>query len=305
MEDIKVAENKISTALFQNAIIFLNDAIKHFNNDMQSHYGRILTVVEIQMAIELSIKYCITEEYGSVTIFDNVPADIEDEELEKLFMENKLSTRDFENLKNFLKSKEEYSRILSKEFKYMEKFQLYRNKLVHLNYNFSKSELNKLEEDIIHIIVYILHILLSGKVSDEEYRDFLYDYIDHREYEILLSNSYFYESLRNVLNSEYPNMYFCPICSRNLVIPHKRCVGCLTDLNNSNAYGFVTCGFCEEDMVIYDACNIDANTEMRGLCLNCENDTIVYKCKKCGSVVNLELFDDTTCHPFYCEFDGE
>ena len=176
-----MAGNKISTALFQNAIIFLNDAIKHFNNNIQSYDGRILTVVEVQMAIELAIKYRITEEYGSSTIFENVPSDIEDTELEKLFAENKLSTREFENLKNFLKSKEEFSRILSNEFKYMEKFQLYRNKLVHLNYNFSKAELNQLEDDIIHVIVYVLHILLSGKVSDKEYREFLSEYIEHSE----------------------------------------------------------------------------------------------------------------------------
>lgn len=300
-----MAGNKISTALFQNAIIFLNDAIKHFNNNVQRYDGRILTVVEVQMAIELAIKYRITEEYGSTTIFENVPSDIDDTELEKLFAENKLSTREFDNLKNFLKSKEEFSRILSNEFKYMEKFQLYRNKLVHLNYNFSKAELNQLEDDIIHVIVYVLHILLSSNVSDEEYREFLSEYIEHSEYEKLLSNSAFYKSLQDVLNKEYSKMYFCPICSRKLVTPHKRCVGCLTDFNFSRAYGFVKCGYCGEDMVIYDACNIDVNREMRGLCLNCENDTIVYKCEKCGGVVNLELFDSANCNPSYCKFDSK
>ena len=69
------------------------------------------------------MKYRIAEEYGSKTIFDNVPPDIDDIELERLFMENKLITSEFENLKKFLKGKEEYSRKLSKEFKYMEKFQ--------------------------------------------------------------------------------------------------------------------------------------------------------------------------------------
>lgn len=296
-------ESKISTSLFQNSIIFLNDAIKHFNNAMQGHSGRILTVVEVQMAIELAIKYRIAEDYGSKMIFDNVPPDIDDNELERLFAENRLSTRDFENLKNFLKSKEEYSRKLSKEFKYMEKFQLYRNKLVHLSYNFSQKELNQLEDDIIHVIVYILHILLSGKVSEEEYRQFLYSYIEHEEYEKLLSNRKFYTTLSDMLNKEYSKLYFCPICDRTLVIPHKRCVGCLTSFTDTNAFGFVSCGYCGEDMVIYDACNIDINTTLLGLCLNCKNDTMVYKCEKCGSIVNLELFDDSKCNQSHCEFD--
>lgn len=296
-------ESKISTSLFQNSTIFLNDAIKHFNSNMQDHSVRILTVVEVQMAIELAMKYRIAEEYGSETIFDNVPSDIDDNELEILFAENKLSTRDFENLKNFLKSKEEYSRKLSNEFKYMEKFQLYRNKLVHLSYNFSQTELNELEGDVIHVIVYILHTLLSGKVSAKEYRKFLYEYIEHKEYEKLLSNRKFYSALNDMLNREYSKLNFCPICDRTLVTPHKRCVGCLTDFNDSSAFGFVLCGYCGEETVIYDACNIDINTTLQGLCLNCENYTTVYECKKCGRVVNLELFDNTKCNQFHCEFD--
>lgn len=296
-------ESKICTALFQNSIIFLNDAIKHFNSDMQNHSVRILTVVEVQMAIELAMKYRIAEEYGSETIFDNVPSDIDNNELERLFIENKLITSEFENLKRFLKGKEEYCRKLSNEFKYMERFQLYRNKLVHLSYNFSQTELDELEDDVIHVIVYILHTLLSGKVSADEYRIFLYEYIEHKEYEKLLSNHKFYSALSDMLNKEYSKLYFCPICDRTLVTPHKRCVGCLTDFNDSGAYGFVSCGYCGEDIVIYDACNIDTNATLRGLCLNCKNDTMVYKCKKCGSIVNLELFDDTKCNQSHCEFD--
>ena len=196
-------ESKISTSLFQNSTIFLNDAIKHFNNNKQDHSTRILAVVEVQMAIELAMKYRIAEEYGSKIIFDNVPSDIDDNELEKMFTENKLTTREFENLKNFLKGKEEFCRKLSNEFKYMEKFQLYRNKLVHLSYNFSQKELNELEDDIIHVIVYILHTLLSGKVSADEYRIFLYEYIEHKEYEKLLSNRKFYLALNDILNKEY------------------------------------------------------------------------------------------------------
>lgn len=295
-------ESKIPISLFQNSTIFLNDAIKHFNNK-QDHSNRILCIVEVQMAIELAMKYRITEEYGSKTIFDNISSDIDDNELEKLFIENKLITSEFENLKRFLKGKEEYCRKLSNEFKYMEKFQLYRNKLVHLSYNFSQTELNELEDDIIHVIVYILHTLLSGKVSSDEYRTFLYEYIEHKEYQKLLSNRKFYLALNDMLNKEYSKLYFCPLCDKRLVTPYKRCVGCLTDFNDTNAFGFVSCGYCGEKMVIYDACNIDINITLQGLCLNCENYTTVYECKKCGSVVNLELFDDTKCNQSHCEFD--
>ena len=97
----------------------------------------------------------------------------------------------------------------------MEKFQLYRNKLVHLNHNFSKEELNQLEDDIIHVIVYVLHILLSSKVSDKEYREFLSEYIEHSEYEKLLSNSAFYKALSFYL--------FARICLKYIFIMLEKC----------------------------------------------------------------------------------
>lgn len=39
---------------------------------------------------------------------------------------------------------------------------------------------------------------------------------------------------------------------------------------------------------------------MRGYCLNCDNDTTVYKCPKCGQLINAELFDIKKCHEGFC-----
>lgn len=53
--------------------------------------------------------------------------------------------------------------------------------------------------------------------------------------------------------------------------------------------------------VICDAVNIEYNNNyIRGYCLNCDNDTTVYKCPKCGQFINAELFDKTKCHEGFC-----
>ena len=77
----------------------------------------------------------------------------------------------------------------------------------------------------------------------------------------------------------------------------------MTNFNWSDIYGFASYGYYVDDMVIYDVCNIDINKTPRGLFLNYKEDTTVYKCKKCGNIVNLELFDDTKCNQSHCEFD--
>ena len=54
-------------------------------------------------------------------------------------------------------------------------------------------------------------------------------------------------------------------------------------------------------MVICDAVNIEYNNNyIRGYCLNCDNDTTVYKCPKCGQFINAELFDKTKCYEGFC-----
>lgn len=59
--------------------------------------------------------------------------------------------------------------------------------------------------------------------------------------------------------------------------------------------------YCGEEMVICDAVNIEYNNNyIRGYCLNCDNDTTVYKCPKCGQFINAELFDKTKCHEGFC-----
>ena len=60
----------------------------------------------------------------------------------------------------------------------------------------------------------------------------------------------------------------------------------------------------QEKMVICDALNIEYNHNMaRGLCLNCKEDTTVYKCPKCHRFVNAELFDERDCHEGFCKWD--
>ena len=265
----------------------------------------LLAIVDIQMSLELAIKVRVAQDHGVTAILQHADAEISADELAQKYEKNSLRVKEFESLKNFLKSKREYNHILSGEYAYMDRFQKYRNKLVHFDYNFSDEECVELENNIIHIIVYILHALLSSDISAEEYREFIFENIQSSEYNKLLKNPKFYSELQNVILQEYGEIYFCPICDRNLLTPAMKCLGCLLNFRDTSTYGFVPCQFCGKETVIYDALNLPINTGLQGLCVNCSEYTTVYRCTLCGEVYNLERFDPDECKPGYCAVFNE
>lgn len=114
----------------------------------------------------------------------------------------------------------------------------------------------------------------------------------------------YFAELKKFLYDEYSEIYMCPFCSCKTLTPDKKCLACLYSFNDKIAFGYVRCGYCGKESVIYDALNISNNNNMiRGLCLNCDNDTTVYKCPKCNNSVNLELFKKDNCKPDACKFD--
>ena len=292
--------DSITKNIFRNATIFLNDAIHHFNDGLDAKNNKMLTIVALQMSLELAVKYKIARDYGIRFIFERITDSTTDAEIIDAYNNNSLRVKEFDATKNFLKAKREENTALSEEYAYMEKFQKYRNKLVHFDYNFSSSEEAELEDDIIHILVKILHTLMSDNTLEDENRLFVVELISADEYSKLLSNTKYRNALEQMISDEYEDVYYCPICSRTLLTPIKKCLGCLHDFNDTVAYGFVKCNYCQKETVIYDKCNIQANTFMRGLCLNCENDTVIYRCKKCENIYNFESTDKEICSLEHC-----
>ena len=194
--------------------------------------------------------------------------------------------------------------IERKEYKYMEMFQKYRNCVLHSSYHFSIEERKNIEKDIIYTLIHILGILMSEE--NKEDRIFMQEYLNGNEYAKLLENPVYIEELNAFLRKEYGHLYTCPYCSTKTLTPEYKCARCFNVFSDPYFFGYVDCGYCGEDMVIFDAANIECNNNyMRGLCLNCENDTTVYKCPKCGRYINAELLDEANCHEGFCSIFDE
>ena len=301
-------DNEFSTVLSKNAIMFLDEAVGFINMGIKERKNMVLAIVNIQLAVELSMKASIIDFYGIRKVLIDKQAQMTDLEIEQLFRENKLKVREYDSLKNFLKSNDkdgERYDFKKTQYKYMERFQNYRNQILHSSYIFSDKECEEMEKDLLYVLMHIIGVLMSNRM-DDEYREFVQEYLNYKEYSKLMENPIYNHELQVFLERYYDKLYTCPHCGTKTVTPNRYCARCLTNFNVSNEiYAFVKCGWCGEEMVICDAANIENNNNMiRGLCLNCEEDTIVYKCPKCHSFVNAELFDSSECHEGFCKWNG-
>ena len=299
-------DTEFSTVLSKNAIMFLDEAVGFINLGIKERKNMILAIVNIQLAVELSMKASIVDFYGIRKVLIDTQVKMTDLEIEQLFRENKLKVREYDSLKNFLKANnkdgERYN-FEKTQYKYMERFQNYRNQILHSSYFFSDKECEEMERDLLYVLMHIIGVLMSDRM-DDEYRKFVQEYLNYREYSKLIENPIYNHELQVFLERDYDKLYTCPHCGTKTVTPNRYCARCLTNFNVSNEiYAFVKCGWCGEEMVICDAANIENNNNMiRGLCLNCGEDTMVYKCPNCHSFVNAELFDRLDCHEGFCKW---
>ena len=145
---------------------------------------------------------------------------------------------------------------------------------------------------------------MSAEITED--RIFMQEYLNENEYTKLLENSFYIKELEDFLRKEYDEVYICPDCLKRTLTPDFKCARCFNVFSDFHFYGYAECGKCGESMVIFDAANIERNNNyMRGMCLNCGNETTIYKCPKCGKCIDVELEDKTNCHENFCSIFDE
>ena len=297
-------EIEFARSLFRNAVIFLDSAIKYFNEGLDYHVNMVQSIVNLQFALELALKSSVTSQYGIRTILINKQKELKDSELEELYLANKLKVREYDDIKNYIKGKGHLFGFNRKEYKYMEMFQKYRNCVLHSSYHFSVDEKKDIEKEIIYTLIHVLGILMSAEITED--RIFMQEYLNENEYTKLLENSFYIKELEDFLRKEYDEVYICPDCLTRTLTPDFKCARCFNVFSDFHFYGYAECGECGESMVIFDAANIECNNNyMRGMCLNCGNETTIYKCPKCGKCIDVELEDKTNCHENFCSIFDE
>ncbi len=300
-------ENEIYNTLKDNSVIFLKDGIIRLlqNDDSQEDLIRhdllILTCTSFQISIELAVKALIVERTGIRYILNPKQRNLTDEEIKSLFINNDLKTNDFDILKNFIKSKGYIYTLKREDYDTIDTFQKYRNRIVHFSYKFTEGDYYDLKEDAVYYLINIIFkILLSNSHEDVKPSEFVIETLGTNLYNDLLNYRPYIEAIKKVARQNSKEVFNCIFCFQKTYAQDQEYCYCCNSYFDDQT--FHDCGYCDKKKsIIYDDLNISLNfNSVKGLCLNCDNDFILFKCPVCEVVYNLELDFDEKCDNEKC-----
>ena len=296
-------ETDIYSQLQKNAILFLKDGIGRLitNDNHSSDYITnellTLTCTSFQISLELAIKALIVENDGIRAIADNKLKTLSDEEIKHIISEGNFKTQEFDNQKNFIKSKGYIPELTKEEFKIIDEFQIYRNRIVHFTYSFKEADLYDLKYDVIYYLIHIiLKILLSKKRLDIRPSEYFETILGHKLYDSLKLYPPYIMAMESFAKSNSLKVFNCISCSnKSFNRDENYCYICNF---YSDQFNLIDCDYCgESECVIYDNLNISLNSnEGRGECLNCKGVGTIYECPVCGCAHNTETRPNFICN---------
>lgn len=287
-------EKEAFEQLYNNSTLFLKDGIERLvnkddgNDDYIEHDLLTLTCTSFQISLELAIKSLIIEREGIRMVIEKKQQNLTDNDIEILFRNNGLKTLDFDAQKNFIKSRNFIDDLTKNDFKIIDEFQTYRNKIVHFSYKFCNEDLFDLKYDIIYYLIRIIIKVLQPKKHQDQKPSEFFQYILGKElYLKLIHYSPYIQAMRTLANENSLKVFNCLDCNQRTYSQDEDYCYCCNF--SGEFYNMINCDSCnEKKSVIYDNLNIHLNqNEARGLCLNCGNDVIVYQCPKCESTYNM------------------
>lgn len=281
--------------LFNNSIVFLKDGIERLvnkdngDNDLIEPDLLILTCTSFQISIELAIKALIVVNEGIKGIINNKQQNLTDNKIEALFIENRIKTSEFDKLKNFVKSKNFIQNLTKDDFRIISEFQNYRNKIVHFSYEFQDGDLFDLKYDIVYYMIHIIFkILLNKNNQDTKPSEFLEYKIGSSLHKSLINYTPYIDAMEKIAGKNSEKVFKCIGCNNRTYSQDDEYCYCCNFI--SEDFTLIDCDYCKEKKsVIYDNLNIELNNNTaRGLCLNCDNDGIIFQCPLCGFSYNIE-----------------
>lgn len=295
-------EKEAYKRLIDNSIVFLKDGIERLVNkdkgddDYIEHDLLTLTCTSFQISLELAIKGLIIERAGIRSILNNKQSELSDDEIENLFKNNDLKTLDFDAQKNFIKSKNYISDLSKEEFKTIDEFQIYRNRIVHFSFKFYEGDLFDLKYDIIYYLIHIIFkVLLSDRHQDRKPSEFLEYTLGKDLHKKLIHYPPYVYAMERLAKENSNKVFNCIVCNNRTLSQEEDYCYCCNFM--SDAFTMINCDYCKEKRsVLYDNLNIQLNGSMiKGLCLNCDEDGIIYECPDCGLAYNIETSDRNKC----------
>ncbi|QBA19750.1 hypothetical protein EU348_00640 [Chryseobacterium indologenes] len=276
---------EIYSTIYKNAVLFLKRGIKEIIQNDRKIFDpeiAIMSCLYIQTSIELSLKAYLIKEVDITAILKSNKS-LSNENLLEKFKQNHLKTKTYEELKTILNDKRDLVFFSDVHFEHLTRFQLYRNKLIHLNLFLSDDEIINLKKELIFAVTHLLMPLLTDiSFEFESPSEFYEEYLDKEDFDKLISFRPYIDEMHNMAIKYSGLAYECINCFNRTFSPNnEKCYCCNLDL--FNAAGYINCDACEgKKAVVYDTLNIhDNDHSINGLCMKCGNKMMVYECPDC------------------------
>lgn len=297
----------ITDKVRNNSRLFLRKAVKELishddsNDDGLSQEVAVIATVFIQMAFELALIAYLIEREGISAVVRTRDENLSEETLLSKFTDNKLNTKTFNELAQYASDKKLYLRQDDSDI--VESFQRKRNKLVHLNYDFDQDELYDLKYELVYFLVYlVIPILAKEEARPSEAIAYC---LDENDFNKLIKFPPYAMEMRERAKNFSEDVYKCFYCGNESLAAsdygNEHCFSC-------NQYyfhvGFADCPRCKSrNSIVYDKLNIESQRDriLKGICLKCGDDDLMYSCNVCGDVIPLEGTLYNKCHPGYCD----
>lgn len=281
-------EELLYSKMRHNSLLFLEEGVLkliHCTSDNLED-DLVLSCTNIQISLELAMRAYVLRMKNLDYILDRKQQEkLSDNEKVAYYKENKLKVIEFESLKNMLKGKD--FKIFQKEdFKIIDDFQIYRNKLAHFCCSLNEKELYDLSERLMYYVVHIVLFLLYDNYKDKKPADYFEDLLGYDFYRQLWNHRGFIRAVEQLAKERSKNVGTCPICDRNaFAIDEGFCYFCNT-CPEPEEWGRADCIACGgKGTVVYDKLNIhlDGNHHsMPGFCQHCESHPEIFECPICG-----------------------
>jgi hypothetical protein len=236
------------------------------------------------MSLELGLKAFLIKTSGIKTILNDKYQSRTIDNIFDSFENNTLQTKRYEDLKNHIKENQ-LTWFSDTHFDHLTQFQLFRNKLVHLNLNLQTADLYDLKYESIYAIVHLIVPLLSELSFEfETPSEFFAEHLDDKQYKQLIDFPHYVEEMEKVAKEFTGYAYECPECYKHTYSSESGICYCC-NLNFIEAAEYLNCKTCDAiKAVIFDPLNIELNDNIiNGLCLNCGDRPNVFKCPDCES----------------------
>lgn len=308
---MKLFERGLYKTVVHNSLLFLEDGVKRLINDRDHPLADtlILSCSDIQIALELAMRAFVIREKGLESILDRKQQGrYTYEELERLYLDNKLKVIEFESLKNQLKGKD-FDVFRKEDFLIIEEFQTLRNKMVHFCCPLEEKELYTLREKLMYYVVRVVLCLLSDKYEDKKPAEYFEELLGWDFHRTLINDRGYIKAIEQLACDNSKVVGLCPICSRYAyAIDEELCYFCNVQPQEGE-WGRTRCIACGgKNSVIYDRLNIHLkgnHHSMPGLCQLCEAHPDVFECPVCGQT-HWKFGDkyDWMCYDGHCAQKG-